>query len=39
MKEEVLKHTDAVEDVRLVEDVSDELYEYAKAVLRHEIRI
>lgn len=34
VREEVLKHTDAVEDVKLVEEVSDELYEYAKELLR-----
>ena len=38
VKEEVLKRTDAVEDVRLVEEVSDELYEYARGILRHEIQ-
>ena len=32
VKEEVLKRTDAVEDVR------HELYEYARAILRHEIQ-
>ena len=39
VKEEVLKHTDAVEDVRLIEEVSDELYEFAKALLQHKIEI
>ena len=33
MKEEVLKHTDLVEDVRLDEAVSQELYDFARQIL------
>ncbi len=39
VKEEVLKYTDVVEDVKLVEEVGDELYEFAKALLRREISV
>ncbi|MCI9298989.1 MAG: NifU family protein [Lachnospiraceae bacterium] len=37
VKEEILKYTDAVRDVKLAEGVSDELYDFAKKMLRHEI--
>lgn len=33
VKEEVLKYTDLVEDVRLQEEVSQELYDFAKQIL------
>ncbi len=33
VKEEVLKHTDLVEDVRLDEAVSQELYDFARQIL------
>ncbi len=33
IKEEVLKHTDVVKDVRLLEEVSEELYDFAKRIL------
>ncbi|MDE6949446.1 MAG: NifU family protein [Lachnospiraceae bacterium] len=33
VKEEVLKHTDQVEDVKLQEEVSRELYDFAKQIL------
>lgn len=33
VKEEILKHTDEVEDVKLQEEVSQELYDFAKAIL------
>lgn len=39
VKKEVLKRTDAVEDVRLVEEISDELYTLAKKILRHQVEI
>lgn len=33
VKEEILKHTDVVCDVRLHEEVSQELYDFAKTIL------
>jgi len=39
VKEELFKHTDVVKDVKLAEGVSDELYDFGKAVLRHKIRL
>lgn len=39
VREEILKYTDAVEDVRLIEEVSDELYEFAKAILQHKVKV
>ncbi len=39
VKEELLKHTDAVKDVKLAEGVSDELYELGRAVLRREVKL
>lgn len=34
VKEELFKHTDAVRDVKMVEGVSDELYDFAKKMLK-----
>ena len=34
VKEEILNHTNCVEDVRLHEEVSQELYDFAKSILR-----
>lgn len=34
VKEELFKHTDAVKDVKMVEGVSDELYDFAKKMLQ-----
>lgn len=39
VKEELLKHTDAVKDVKLAEGVSDELYNFAKDVLQHRVKL
>ncbi len=36
VKEEVLNYTDKVQDVKLQEEVSQELYDFAKAILRKE---
>lgn len=36
VKEEIMAHTDVVEDVKLHEEVSQELYDFAKAILRKE---
>ena len=33
VKEEVLKHTDLIKDVKLTEEVSQELYDFAKRIL------
>lgn len=37
VKEELLKYTDEVEEVKLQEEVSQELYEFAKKILHAEI--
>jgi len=37
VKEELLKHTDEVSDVKLQEEVSQELYDFAKAILEKRI--
>lgn len=34
VKEEILAHTNCIEDVRLHEEVSQELYDFAKEILR-----
>ena len=39
VKEEVLKHTDRVTDVRLHEEVSQDLYDFAKAILSGEKKV
>ena len=38
VKEEVLKHTDEVSDVKLIEEVSQELYDFAKNILHSQRR-
>lgn len=39
VKEELFKHTNAVKDVKLAEGVSEELYDFAKEVLRRKIKL